>query len=292
MGCRFIYTCALYFFICLRRCHSPCCYYSRYKDIVLERCSHVRTFIFGSIRLHFWLRVTRAPAYVLYVLYFCTSFSSYQNLINFVKVMHAFMTTSTTPSSPILRRREHHTCCSSSSSRRIHFGALASSSSSLSNNNNNYNLVGEFKTQRSECFSFKARISSSSNITLRAVPSSSRSKSARRDVSVAARWRFWRKTTKEEEDSPWWLMDEKAMKRFTDEGKEDVFRLRTTNLPGMSEDKMTPEGAAAGALLLGLAVWAFVIILKLLALVWGILYAGVKYSAIAAVLVLLGIAAL
>jgi hypothetical protein len=39
-------------------------------------------------------------------------------------------------------------------------------------------------------------------------------------------------------------------------------------------------------------VWAFVIILKLLALVWGILYAGVKYSAIAAVLVLLGIAAL
>ena len=87
-------------------------------------------------------------------------------------------------------------------------------------------------------------------------------------------------------------MDEKAMKRFTDEGKEDVFRLRTTNLPGMSEDKMTPEGAAAGALLLGLAVWAFVIVLKLLALVWGILYAGVKYSAIAAVLVLLGIAAL
>ena len=59
------------------------------------------------------------------------------------------------------------------------------------------------------------------------------------------------------------------MKRFTDEGKEDVFRLRTTNLPGMSEDKMTPEGAAAGALLLGLAVWAFVIILKLLALVLG-----------------------
>ena len=87
-------------------------------------------------------------------------------------------------------------------------------------------------------------------------------------------------------------MDEKAMKRFTDEAKEDVFRLRTANLPVMSEDEMTPEGAAAGALLLGLAVWAFVIILKLLALVWGILYAGVKYSAIAAVLVLLGIAAL
>ena len=87
-------------------------------------------------------------------------------------------------------------------------------------------------------------------------------------------------------------MDEKAMKRFTDEGKEDVFRLRTTNLPGMSDDKMTPEGAAAGALVLGFVVWAFVIIFKLLALVWGIMYAGVKYSAIAAVLVLLGIAAL
>ena len=250
----------------------------------------------------FWFRVpslltpprNRAKRVRLVLLYLF--FLSDQNLTNFVKVMHAFMTTLTTPSSPILRRREHHACCSSSSSRRVHFGALASSSSSssssLSNNNNNYNLVGEIKTQRSECFSCKARISSSSNITLRAVPFSSRSKSARRDVSVAARWRFWRKTTKEEEDSPWWLMDEKAMKRFTDEGKEDVFRLRTTNLPGMSEDKMTPEGAAAGALLLGLAVWAFVIILKLLALVWGILYAGVKYSAIAAVLVLLGIAAL
>ena len=281
----YLYYMRALFFICLkRRCHSSCCYYSRYKDIVVERCSYVRTFIFGSIRLHFWLRVTAR---------LCLFFLSDQNLINFVKVMHAFMTTTTTTTTtPILRRREHHTCCSSSSSRRVHFGALASSSSSLSNNNNNYNLVGEIKTQQSECFSFKARISSSSNITLRAVPSSSRSKSARRDVSVAARWRFWRKTTKEEEDSPWWLMDEKAMKRFTDEGKEDVFRLRTTNLPGMSEDKMTPEGAAAGALLLGLAVWAFVIILKLLALVWGILYAGVKYSAIAAVLVLLGIAAL
>ena len=82
------------------------------------------------------------------------------------------------------------------------------------------------------------------------------------------------------------------MKRFTDEGKESVFRLRTTNLPGMSEDKMTPEGATAGALVLGLAVWSFVIVIKLLALAWGILYAGVKYAAIAAVLVLLGIASL
>tara|TARA_B100000530_G_scaffold325200_1_gene262675 strand:+ start:306 stop:644 length:339 start_codon:yes stop_codon:yes gene_type:complete len=112
-------------------------------------------------------------------------------------------------------------------------------------------------------------------------------------VSVYARgWRFWRKKKKDDEDSPWWLMDEKAMKRFTDEGKESVFRLRTTNLPGMSEDKMTPEGAAAGALVLGLAVWSFVIVFKLLALAWGILYAGVKYAAIAAVLVLLGIASL
>lgn len=292
MICRFIYTYmrALFFISLKRRCHSPCCYYSRYKYIVVERCSYVRTFLFGSACLHFWLRVTERNVYVLYVLYLF--FLSDQNLINFVKVMYAFMTTTTITTTPILRRREHHACCSSSSSRRVHFGVLASSSSSLSNNNNNYNLVGEIKTQRSECFSCKARISSSSNITLRLLPSSSRSKSARRDVSVAARWRFWRKTTKEEEDSPWWLMDEKAMKRFTDEGKEDVFRLRTTNLPGMSEDKMTPEGAAAGALLLGLAVWAFVIILKLLALVWGILYAGVKYSAIAAVLVLLGIAAL
>ena len=85
------------------------------------------------------------------------------------------------------------------------------------------------------------------------------------------------KKKKDDEDSPWWLMDEKAMKRFTDEGKEDVFRLRTTNLPGMSEDKMTPEGATAGALVLGLAVWSFVIVIKLLALAWGILCAGVKY---------------
>lgn len=56
MICRFIYTCALYFLYVyvdvIRRVVS------RYKDIVLERCSYVRTFIFGSIRLHFWLRVT------------------------------------------------------------------------------------------------------------------------------------------------------------------------------------------------------------------------------------------
>jgi len=82
------------------------------------------------------------------------------------------------------------------------------------------------------------------------------------------------------------------MKQFTDEGKEDVFRLRTTNLPGMSNDKMTAEGAVAGALVCGLLVWFSVIIFKLLALVWGILIAGLKYSAIATVLVLLGIAAL
>ena len=103
---------------------------------------------------------------------------------------------------------------------------------------------------------------------------------------------LFKRKKKEDEDSPWWLMDEKAMKRFTDEGKEDVFRLRTTNLPGMSKDEMTPEGAATGALVLVLALWGFVIVIKLVALCWGILYAGLKYAAIAAILVLLGIASL
>ena len=81
---RFIYTYmrALFFISLKRRCHSPCCYYSRYKDIVVERCSYVRTFLFGSACLHFWLRVTERNVYVQY---FCTSFSSDQNLTNFVK---------------------------------------------------------------------------------------------------------------------------------------------------------------------------------------------------------------
>ena len=200
------------------------------------------------------------------------------------------MSSALAPSSPFLRAQHQR---SGEGSLRIASGVLASSSSSSSNRCGMFTTIrpqNGFSSLNEERVSFKAHASTSSK---RLRVHTATQKRVSRDVSVYARgWRFWRKKKKDDEDSPWWLMDEKAMKRFTDEGKESVFRLRTTNLPGMSEDKMTPEGAAAGALVLGLAVWSFVIVVKLLALAWGSLYAGVKYAAIAAVLVLLGIASL
>ena len=88
-------------------------------------------------------------------------------------------------------------------------------------------------------------------------------------------------------EAAWFLDQFKYQQRY--KADTNVFSMPTSELPG--GDKLTPEGAAVGVLFGLLGVWFAVVGVKLISVTWALIFTTLKYSAIAGVLVLLGILA-
>ena len=88
-------------------------------------------------------------------------------------------------------------------------------------------------------------------------------------------------------EAAWFLDQFKYQQRY--KADTNVFSMPTSELPG--GDKLTPEGAAVGGLFGLLGVWFAVVGVKLISVTWALIFTTLKYSAIAGVLVLLGILA-
>lgn len=86
-------------------------------------------------------------------------------------------------------------------------------------------------------------------------------------------------------EAAWFLDQFKYQQRY--KAQTNVFTMPTKELPG--GDKLTPEGAAVGALFGALAVWGVSLVVKLLSVTWTLVIASLKYGAIAGVLVFLGV---
>ena len=138
---------------------------------------------------------------------------------------------------------------------------------------------------RALCARSVARVASSSTSSTSS-PSGRRagnfSRLAKR-VAVLARAR--RRKDVQMSEAAWFLDQFKYQQRY--KAQTNVFTMPTKELPG--GDKLTPEGAAVGALFGALAVWGVSLVVKLLSVTWTLVIASLKYGAIAGVLVFLGV---
>lgn len=88
-------------------------------------------------------------------------------------------------------------------------------------------------------------------------------------------------------EAAWFLDQFKYQQRY--KAQTNVFSMETRELPG--GDKLTPEGVAVGLLFGFLALWLGSVSIKLISVTWALIWTTLKYSAIAGVLLLLGILA-
>lgn len=126
-----------------------------------------------------------------------------------------------------------------------------------------------------------ARVASSSSASTSST--SSRGVHVRPRVAVLARAK--KRKDVQMSEAAWFLDQFKYQQRY--KAQTNVFTMPTKELPG--GDKLTPEGAAVGALFGALAVWGVSLVLKLLSVTWTLVIASLKYGAIAGVLVFLGV---
>jgi hypothetical protein len=130
-----------------------------------------------------------------------------------------------------------------------------------------------------------------SSRTARWTPSASRAGDrrpttpARRSVVAGAK----KKSKKDVQmsEAAWFLDQFKYQQRY--KAQTNVFSMETSELPG--GDKLTPEGVAVGLLFGFLALWLGSVSIKLISVTWALIWTTLKYSAIAGVLLLLGILA-
>ena len=88
-------------------------------------------------------------------------------------------------------------------------------------------------------------------------------------------------------EAAWFLDQFKYQQRY--KAETNVFSMRTNELPG--GEKLTPEGAAVGVLFGIGALWFGLVTIKVVSITWALIWTTIKYSAIAGVLVFLGILA-